>query len=181
LLARSINQERMMSWDQQLLLFAAAHRTEGLDHFFRGVTWLGSLSVLGPVAALSATILLSRHKRGEAALLVIGVGGAALLAYVIKAVLDRPRPALLEPLIAMPTNGSFPSAHTMQIVAFALCMVLILRRSVPEWQSVMVMIASTLIVAVAASRVYLQVHYPSDVLGGIVLGIAWVALVRKML
>jgi undecaprenyl-diphosphatase len=170
-----------MSWDNQLLLFVAAQRTEGLDAFFRGVTWLGSLYVLVPLAAVGTTVLLSFQKRWDALLLAFGFGGAVLLVHLAKALLARPRPDLLEPLIAMPTGGSFPSAHTAQIVAFALCAVLILRRSFPEWQSAAMAVAAILIAVVAISRVYLQVHYPSDVLGGIAFGVAWIALVRTML
>jgi len=170
-----------MSWDNQLLLLVAAQRTEGLDAFFRGVTWLGSLYVLAPLATTGTAVLLSLQKRCDALLLVLGFGGAVLLVHLTKAVLARPRPTLLEPLIAMPTSGSFPSAHTAQIVAFALCTVLILRRSFPEWQSISIAVAAILIAVVAASRVYLQVHYPSDVLGGIAFGVTWIALVRKML
>jgi undecaprenyl-diphosphatase len=87
----------------------------------------------------------------------------------------------VEPLIAMPADSSFPSAHTTQIVAFALCIVLIVRRIWPEWQFVAATVAVLLAVVVAASRIYVQVHYPSDVLGGIALGIIWVALMKKIL
>lgn len=169
-----------MSWDNQLLLFVATQRHEGLDAFFRGITWLGSLYVLVPLAVVGTTVLLSLQKRWEASLLVFGFGGAVLLVHLAKALLARPRPDLMEPLIAMPTGSSFPSAHTMQIVAFALCVVLILRRSLPEWQFAAMAASVIAIAAVAASRVYLQVHYPSDVLGGIAFGVAWIAFVRTM-
>jgi undecaprenyl-diphosphatase len=170
-----------MSWDNQILLFMAAHRSEGLDDGFRAVTWLGSLYVLAPLAALLVAVLLYLQKRWEALVLVVGFGGAALWVHLAKALLARPRPALVEPVIALPTDGSFPSAHTTQIVAFALCMVLIIRRTLPDWQFTAAMAAVLLSIVVATSRVYLQVHYPSDVLGGIVLGIGWVVLARKIL
>lgn len=170
-----------MSWDHPILLFMAAHRSEALDGLFRTVTWLGSLYVLAPFAVLLVVALLYFQKRWEALLLVVGFSGAALWVYLAKALLDRPRPALVEPVIALPADGSFPSAHTTQIVAFALCVVLIVRRTWPEWQFAAMVAAALLIVIVAASRVYLQVHYPSDVLGGFVLGIGWIALVRKIL
>jgi undecaprenyl-diphosphatase len=170
-----------MSWDNQLLLFVATHRTAGLDAFFRGITWLGSLYVLIPLAAVGTRVLLLLQKRWEALVLVFGFGGAVLLVHLTKALLARPRPGLLEPLIAMPTGGSFPSAHTTQISTFALCAILILRRSFPEWQTAAMVVAAIVIGVVAISRVYLQVHYPSHVLGGFLFGVAWVALVRKML
>jgi undecaprenyl-diphosphatase len=170
-----------MSWDNQLLLFVATHRTAGLDAFFRGITWLGSLYVLSPLAAVDTRVLLLLQKRWEALLLVFGFGGAVLLVHLTKALLARPRPDLFEPLIAMPNGGSFPSAHTTQISAFALCAVLILRRSFLEWQTAAMSVAAIVISVVAISRFYLQVHYSSDVLGGLLCGVAWIALVRRML
>jgi len=170
-----------MSWDHPILLFMAAHRSEALDGLFRAVTWLGSLYVLVPFTVLLVVALLYFQKRWEALLLVVGFSGAALWAHLAKALLGRPRPALVEPVIALPTDGSFPSAHTTQIVAFALCVVLIVRRTWPEWQLTALVVAALLIAVVATSRVYLQVHYPSDVLGGFVLGIGWIALARKIL
>lgn len=170
-----------MSWDHQILLFMAAHRSEGLDAGFRAVTWLGSLYVLAPLAVLLVAALLYFQKRWEALLLVVGLGGAVLWVHLAKAILARPRPALVEPVIALPADGSFPSAHTTQIVAFALCVILIVRRIGPEWQFAAMAVAALLIAVVAASRVYLQVHYPSDVLGGLLLGIGWIALARKIL
>jgi len=170
-----------MSWDHQILLFMAAHRSEGLDSGFRAVTWLGSLYVLAPLAVLLVAVLLYLQKRWEAMMLVVGFGGAALWVHLAKAILARPRPALVEPVIALPADGSFPSAHTTQIVAFALCAVLIVRRLWPEWQFAALAVAALLIVIVAASRVYLQVHYPSDVMGGFLLRIGWIALTRKIL
>ncbi len=168
-----------MSWDTQILLFAATLRSEGLDCFFRGVTWLGSLYILTPITALISVILLYLHKRAEVLLLLVGFGGATLLVHLAKVILARPRPDVVEPLVALPMDSSFPSAHTTQIVAFTLCMVLIIRRILPEWQFTAIAVALMLAVAVAASRIYLQVHFPSDVLAGILLGIGWVALAQK--
>lgn len=130
-----------------------------------------------------ATVLVSLHRHSEAALLLVGLGGAALWVHLAKMLLDRPRPDLVQPLIALPTDASFPSAHTMQTAAFALCMVLIIRRTLPEWQFVTMLAAFVLVVVVGASRVSLQVHFPSDVLGGVAfgIGIGGVALVYKTL
>jgi len=123
-----------MYWDNQILLFAAMHRSDALDGFFRAVTWLGSLYLLAPLAVFIAAVLLSLHRHREAGLLLIGLGGAALSVHLAKILFDRPRPDLVQPLIALPTDASFPSAHTVQVVAFAMCMVLIIRRTLPEWQ-----------------------------------------------
>lgn len=169
-----------MYWDNQLLLFAAAHRSAALDAFFRGVTWLGSLYVLTPLAVLGAAILLHGRRWREIPFLVVGFGGAVLLVHLAKALLDRPRPTLVEPLVALPADSSFPSAHTTQIAAFALCLAFIIHRTIPEWQFIAGVLAVALVAAVALSRIYLQVHFPSDVLGGLLLGVVWVTLVRLL-
>jgi undecaprenyl-diphosphatase len=170
-----------MSWDNQLLLFAAAHRSAALDPFFRGVTWLGSLYVLTPLAVLVAAILLyGRHWR-EILLLVVGFGGAVLWVHLAKALWNRPRPTVVEPLVALPADSSFPSAHTTQSVAFTLCAAFILHRTMPEWGFAAAALAALVAAAVAVSRIYLRVHFPSDVLGGLVLGIVWVTLAHGLL
>ena len=170
-----------MVWDNAILLFAAAHRSDALDSFFRAVTWLGSLYLLVPLTLFSAGLLWHFQKRWEAALVVVGLGGAALLVHLIKFLFDRPRPALGERLVPLPWDSSFPSAHTAQIVAFALCMVLVIRRVWPQGWAVVAVLATASIVLVGASRIYLQVHYPSDVLAGIVLSGIWVALAQRLL
>jgi membrane-associated phospholipid phosphatase len=149
----------MKSWDDQILLFAAAHRSDVLDSFFRAATWLGSLYILVPTAVLIAMVLLQVQKRWEAALLVIGFGAASLGVHLAKAFFGRPRPDLVDPLIPLPSGGSMPSAHTAQIVAFSWCMVLIIRRTLPEWQFHTIIIALVVSTVVAISRVYLQVHF----------------------
>jgi undecaprenyl-diphosphatase len=170
-----------MFWDHYILLFAAAHRSAGLDYFFRSVTWCGSLYVLAPLTVLIIAALLRLRKQSEALLLAVGFGGATLLVYLAKIAINRPRPALVEPLIALPFGSSFPSGHTTQMVAFALCLTLIIRRIWPRWQFTVAALAIGLTAAVAVSRIYLQVHYPTDVLGGIILGVAWVALAQHIL
>ncbi|MER2557887.1 MAG: phosphatase PAP2 family protein [Candidatus Competibacter denitrificans] len=169
-----------MSWDNDILLFAAAHRSDALDTLFRAVTWLGSLYLLIPLTLFSSAWLWHFQKRWEAELLVVGLGGATLLVHLMKLIFARPRPALGERLVPLPWDSSFPSAHTMQIAAFALCAVLITRRIWPQAWAVVAVLAVALIVLVGASRIYLQVHYPSDVLGGLVLSCLWIALAQQI-
>lgn len=112
-------------------------------------------------------------------MLAAGLGGATVWVHLIKLLLGRSRPALVERLVPLPWDSSFPSAHTAQIVAFTLCAVLIVRRIWPQWWVVATLAAVALVVVVGASRLYLQVHYPTDVLAGIVLAGAWIALAQK--
>lgn len=169
-----------MSWDDKILLFAASQRSAILDSFFRGVTWLGSLYVLTPMAVLLTASLLYVQRWREAGFLIVGFGGASLLVHLSKRLLDRPRPALNEPVIALPSDSSFPSAHTAQNTAFMICAALIIRAWWPEGGLGAWAVAIGSILAVGISRIYLQVHYPTDVLGGLALSLVWVALVKTL-
>lgn len=169
-----------MYWDKEILLFAAAHRSDTLDTFFRSITWLGSLYLLVPLTLLSAAVLGYWQKRLEAGLLIVGLGGATLLVHLLKSVLARPRPALGERLVPLPWDSSFPSAHTTQITAFTLCMVLVIHRLWPQGWILAAVMAAILILLVGASRIYLQVHYPTDVLAGMLLAGIWIALAQRL-
>ncbi|MBK7470139.1 MAG: hypothetical protein IPI73_05395 [Betaproteobacteria bacterium] len=94
-----------------------------LNAVLTAATWLGSIVVLLPLALALAWRYLRRGQSGAALLLPMAVGGAWLLAHAGKLLVVRPRPDLYPALIAMPAEFSFPSAHAMQITAFALAWV----------------------------------------------------------
>ncbi|MBK8768374.1 MAG: phosphatase PAP2 family protein [Burkholderiaceae bacterium] len=108
----------------------------------------------------------------------MAVGGAWLLAHAGKLLVVRPRPDLYPALIAMPAEFSFPSAHAMQITAFALAWVAAAGWR-PGWAGAAA--AASIILVVALSRLYLQVHFPSDVAIGVIAGAAWVIGLRLFL
>ncbi|OYX28429.1 MAG: hypothetical protein B7Z03_11630 [Hydrogenophilales bacterium 32-62-9] len=89
--------------------------------------------------------------------------------------LDRFRPDLFEPLTVLPVDASFPSAHAAQITAFALAAWFLLSRSK---RILFAPLLLTLVVAVAFSRLYLQVHWPSDVIVGVALGLLCASAVQ---
>lgn len=99
-------------------------------------------------------------------------GGAVVLGYVAKLLVGRARPSALEPLVALPGDPSFPSGHAMQVTAFALAALLALAPTTMRGR--WFVLALVVIVFVGASRLYLQVHFPSDVLAGTVAAFLWV-------
>ena len=169
---------RVLELDRQLLGTLNALRQPWLDAILTAATWLGSIIVLLPFALALAWRYRRRGQLGAALLLPIAVGGAWLLAHTGKLLAVRPRPDLYPALIAMPADLSFPSAHAMQITAFALAWVLA-AGSRPGWACVIA--ASVIILAVALSRLYLQVHFPSDVAIGVIAAAAWVIGLRLFL
>ena len=165
---------RLPAWDQAGLALAHAARAPWLDSLFAIVTWLGSLAVLLPLA-----LLVWWWRRGErsAAFVALALVGASALGHLAKLIVALPRPDLCPPLIAMPEDWSFPSAHAVQVTAFALAWLLRPGTS-PGRIELAALVAAA--VVVIASRLYLQVHFPSDVVAGALLATFWVMLLRRL-
>ncbi len=156
--------------DRWLLEVFDAAREPWLDAFFAASTWLGSIVVLLPTSLALGSAWRRRGDRSSAWRLPLAVSGAWLAAHAGKLLVARPRPDLHAPVIAMPADLSFPSSHAMVAAAFAVALALSLR---PRPSSTLVAVAALAALVVAFSRLYLQVHYPSDVAAGAVAGAAW--------
>lgn len=163
------------AWDSRLLGWFASADTPVFDSLFSAVTWLGSLWLLLP-AALAVAFGLAMHGRAMDSLrFAAAFGGSCLLAYSAKFLIGRERPPSGELLIPMPADPSYPSGHAMQITAFALAAVWLL---VPRSQRGRWFAAALMLIAlVGTSRLYLQVHFPSDVVAGTVAAALWVLAV----
>lgn len=136
----------------------------------RAVTLLGEPVLLTVAAALLVVVLYRKGHRRLAAFVLVTRVGAMLLSTGLKLAVDRARPVFDEP-VATALGASFPSGHALGAAAFyATLAVLLLPRRPP------LAVAAVIAVSVAASRVLLGVHFPSDVTAGLVIGWGWVAL-----
>lgn len=169
--------------DDMLLGWMNDYRSHFFDCFFLVNTWAGSLFILLPLSSVIAATLFLRNKRLEAWLLGVGLGGAALVTQLAKHLFSRPRPEWFDALTPMPASWSFPSGHTTQIAAFSLCLAIITLRSSnsPGLYWFTAMLGFIVTVSVGISRLYLQVHYPSDVLAGVAIAILWVVGLYSLL
>lgn len=152
------------------------HATRPLTEFFEAVTTLGNGIVLAGVAAIAAYLLARRRYYTEAVLMVLAYVGAEVLSYSLKLAFRRDRPFFTDPLATVSTY-SFPSGHATVSVAVygALCLVLLRRLTGPA--RVVCLAAAVLLVSlIGFSRLYLGVHFLSDVLAGFSVGLAWLAL-----
>ncbi len=146
------------------------------DAFFLAVTWCGSLYLLLPATSLISLGLLRQARIQEAVLLVSSLAVTVAAVHAVKLLCRRPRPDSPATLVAMPSDWSFPSAHTAQATAFFLCLCLIAWRLLPSpWQWAGNILCLSVCFAVGWSRLYLRVHHLSDVLGGFLLGCLVVA------
>lgn len=160
-------------FDASLLSFANDLRAPGLDTLFALLTWFGSLWLLIP---LSELLILGWRGRDRFAAWQVAFSLllASGLAFWVKNLVDRERPELFSRFIALPADAAFPSAHSAQVAAFALALVLIVPAD-RRWKAAGGLLL--LVLGVGFSRIYLQVHWPTDVLAGYATGIAAALLV----
>lgn len=162
-------------FDLQTMQAIASNRNATLTIIAGIVTNAGSFALLAPLSI--AVLLLRRWKRAsdDIALLVIAAGSAAL-PIVTKLIVARPRPTIEQ--LGHLTSLSFPSEHTTQAAAVCLTIAIMLSKGLNRgWRQLMIAAAVLIALAVAWSRVYLAVHYPTDVIAGLLLGWGWALLV----
>jgi membrane-associated phospholipid phosphatase len=135
----------------------------------------GSFALLAPLSI--ALLLLRRWKRpGDDLALIVIAAGCAALPSVIKLVVARPRPEFGK--VTHLLTLSFPSEHTTQAAGIYLTIAILLSQDLRRgWRGAVILLALLIAVAVAWSRVYLGVHYPTDVIAGLALGWSWALLV----
>lgn len=177
-LADDVFREGGFAWDRTVLGWYVAHRTPELTALARALAVLGGLRVLPVVTLVSALLLARLGARAHAWFLIWAVAGATLLNALAKLMFQRPRPAELGAVLAE-RGFSFPSGHAMSNMAFGYALVLVFWHTRARWPVAVLGLGWAL--AVGASRNYLGVHYPTDVLAGFAASVAWVAGVYLIL
>lgn len=177
LLSTAMVQGRLTGPDRALLDALAALGHPMADGFFQAVTWLGSGYLLAPAVLFLVAWLAARGQGPAAWRMAIAYFGAALTTWLLKQAIGRERPMLhpaLSDFIGM--DWSFPSGHTTHAAAFALGLWLSLGERRPETRHLAVLALGGLVGLVAVSRLYLQVHWPSDVLAGLLVAVGCAGL-----
>jgi undecaprenyl-diphosphatase len=167
--------------DQELLRQVSLERSGGLTMWARAISYLGSSALLLPLSLAIALLLLRRRNWREALLIALVVLGVLALWELLKVIVDRPRPPL--PHLTQVESGSFPSGHAADALATYGVLAYTLSRLTRHWwfRSALWAIATALVLAIGWSRLYLGVHYLSDILGGYLLAIAWLSVVIILL
>ena len=183
-LAEEVWDRESFRFDAPILLWLHAHAAPSLDRAMLGLSRVGGFALLLVAGAMCALYLFLARRR-EALFVALCMGGAGALNVGAKIVFQRARPDLW---ISLAPEGdySFPSGHAMVSSAFvAMCLALIWRATESKaraaiWRSIAAIAGLTFVAAVGASRLYLGVHYPSDILAGWLASFSWVALVRNL-
>ena len=148
-----------------------------LEGAMRDITSLGSVSVLVLVTAATIIYLLLIRRPATAVLIFVAVAGGQALSSLLKVGVDRPRPELVSHLVTE-TSLSFPSGHAMLSAVTYLTLGALAAQFAPGRTTRIYVLSLAVLVAllVGVSRIYLGVHWPSDVLAGWCAGSAWAML-----
>ncbi|MFE3260193.1 phosphatase PAP2 family protein [Nocardia sp. NPDC059091] len=168
------------AWDRPISAWIAAHREPALTTIMRGLTDVGNPPVLATTIAAAAAVTTIRVRTlAPVALGTAAFAGFGLMVVTVKLAVGRPRPPDAERAIAV-DGSSFPSGHAAGIAVVAVVSAWMLTRAyrwsrrtcLAVWAAAVV-----LVVAVGSSRVYLGVHYVSDIVAGWALGASWAGFV----
>lgn len=175
ILAHEVVGENENGFDNTVFNYLRDHViTSRLTPLMKGVTFLGSSTFLLPAYVLLIIFyLFNKQRRRSIEILLIGSLGI-LLNYLMKLFYHRARPA--GPLISPLKSFSFPSGHAMSaFIFYGLLIYLVWEAGLNRaYKIVATVLLATIAVGVGFSRMYLRVHYPSDVLAGFCLGLAWI-------
>jgi undecaprenyl-diphosphatase len=144
-----------------------------------GASVYGAPARLSPLGLIAAAVFLVRGWRRGALLVVVTLAGAWLIDTGLKLLFARARPVPFYDYYPAPSSYSFPSGHALFSVCFfgGLAVLLAHRINSRTMQVVVWLLAAVIILLIGSSRVYLGVHYPTDVVGGYAVGLAWVTAV----
>ncbi|MCU1646915.1 MAG: Undecaprenyl-diphosphate phosphatase [Nocardia sp.] len=167
--------------DARWLQWFIDHRSDTLTSIAKVISALGDTTTMGILAVLVCVLLAWRRQWETAIFLGIAALGAGVLTFAGKQFIGRDRPPVVDHLVTE-TNHSYPSGHTLgstvvvaTLVALALPLVHGLRRVL------LVVVAGCFVLAVGFSRLYLGVHWPTDILGGLLFGALWLTICFTLL
>ncbi|MEK7123546.1 MAG: phosphatase PAP2 family protein [Patescibacteria group bacterium] len=167
----------VLNFDRLILNYIQSFQSPFLTPVFLALTFLGDkFFVVAAVLSAAAVLFYFKFKR-EALFIIAATAGSQILSFLFKNLIARPRPFINT--LAEADGFSFPSGHSIAAVAFygALAWVL-LEFFDKKWKkSLTIGVVSVFIMLIGLSRIYLGVHWPSDVLGSFALGAAWLIFV----
>ena len=162
-----------LAWERSMLRAVHVDLPAWLDSILIVMPWLGTNITLVPMSLIFILWLVFRARRyHEAVYMAVVQLGSSTLNPVLKFLYERPRPSII-PRRGWYDWAAYPSGHAIASIAVLLTMCVILHR-VKGWRWPVWVVAPLLVVSLF-SRVYLGVHWPTDVLGGAAIGLVWLA------
>jgi undecaprenyl-diphosphatase len=181
-LAGDVRSGSTQAFDDAVMHWIGAHQNPLMQDIMLEVTALGTGAVVAMIVVVGAMFLwLNQHKH-SALLLIIATGGGLVLNSLLKIGFDRPRPQVFT-WGTHAVSSSFPSGHAMSsVIVYGTVAYLAARLQRNVRSRVLTLVcAAIIIVLICASRLYLGVHYPSDVAAGLIIGLAWAGFCMAVL
>ena len=140
------------------------------------VSDLGAPLTVMAMTSVLAIVLLWKRQRAQLLLLILGVPGGALLNVIMKHLIHRDRPIFEDPIQTL-NSYSFPSGHAMVSTVFFGALAAIVIWQIRDWRlcALAIAIAGLFVAMICFSRIYLGVHYLSDVIAGFLAGVVWLS------
>ena len=167
-----------LAFDQRVRAAAQTLASPGLTHVLVLVSRVGSPAVLGALGALLTALFVSRRWWRGAILLPLAMVGAGVLDTALKLAFRRTRPTPFFDY-PLPASYSFPSGHALFAFCFFTVGAALLAPRLKPWalKWLVRLVALTTVLAIGFSRIYLGVHYPSDVIAGYTVGLIWSSVI----
>lgn len=171
-----ILKNEILTFDVVIRDYVYLFRGPIITELMRGVTFLGSAPFLG-TATIATTLFLLKNRKKDALVFTFILSFGVFLNIALKYLFQRPRPDFLP--LANESSYSLPSGHSMNSFVFYTCISFFIFRKLKNKSLKIFLIGTSilLIFFVGISRIYLGVHYPSDVLAGFLTGLLWFVLV----
>jgi undecaprenyl-diphosphatase len=173
-----VHHDPLTTFDLAVTKWIRAHTTPLGDRIFTVVSLIGSPIVMAAVGTIGAILIIVRRKWLVLAAWIAGFMGAGALSYVLKIVIQRPRPVGASAFLHGETF-SFPSGHALgSLVGYGMLAYVIGSNWIESRRGRLRLAIATavLVIAIGVSRLYLGVHYFSDVVGGYAVGILWLSV-----
>jgi len=176
-IASAVSNESIEHFDTAVIGIVQGLEAPWLTSIMKVFTWIGSGYVVAPIALIGFIVLFFVLRyRHQAFLLITVVAGSVILNSTLKIYFKRERPEIHR---IMDANGfSFPSGHSMMAFALYAIIAYIAWRNVKTTMSrvALVLFTACMIIIIGTSRIYLGVHYPSDIVGGYAVSALWVTI-----
>lgn len=171
-LARFLLWDWLLPLEESCLLTLKGWANPTIDRYMTALTWLAQGEITLPILIATGGILVYRHEAIAALVLAIGLGGSWLLNGIFKSLFRRERPNLWASS-KRPMDYSYPSGHAMSAISFYGLLAANLTQCLSIPLGITATLATGLTLGVGFSRVYLGVHWPTDVLSGWIAGGIW--------
>jgi membrane-associated phospholipid phosphatase len=173
-------EQEAFAFDRTILLWIHSFASPTLDRIMQFITSFNNPDLVSIVAGVALILLLWKRCYSEAKIFAIDCAGGVILSYGLKSVFGKIRPNLWQSAIEE-VSFSYPSGHALGSTVLYGFLAYLFATRFPQFSGLIYLLAVILIGAIGLSRLYLGVHWPTDILGGYGIGFLWLTFCITML